>query len=84
MSYLRPLEGPERVLRKTLLQRPTETEEPAKAGFLRVFLVWKSRLLPALAKPALSGQKWLILPKGGAGPYRGGPKGRRGRFLDGF
>ena len=71
-----------RLLRKTLLQRPTGTGEPAKAGFSRVFPGRKSRLLPALSEPARNGQKRLILPKRRAGPCRGGPEGRRGRILD--
>ena len=83
--------SPRTVLRKTLLWRPKETTEPAKAGFSRVFRVGKSRLLPALAKPALSGQKRLIFREGaglhalpaGSGTFMSFLDGKR-PFLTGF
>ena len=70
------------MLRKTLLWRPTETMEPAKAGFFRVFRGAESRLLPALAGTGSFGQKRPILPKVGAEPCEGAQRAPEGAFLD--
>ena len=64
------------------LTAPNGNQEDGESRLSGLFLGTESRLLPALPELAGSGQKRLIIPKGRAGPCRGGPKGHRGRFLD--
>ena len=82
MSYLARFLRAAVGFRKTLLRRPTETGEPAKAGFYGVFLGTRSRLCRLRTELAGFGQKRPILPKGEPDPTEGPLWGPEGAFLD--